>query len=223
MLRLALPVTVAAVAYVALACRIAEIGCAGVGIAGVVVDVRDPEGNQALPATMVVATDGSYADTVGPVVPAYRATLRGPTGPTAELAENRGGDYVVTASKPYWSTATVRVHVPGGRCGDVETQHVQLTVAKLPNAPAVRSVAVAPRFVRFSFCGSGAAASAFVDADAGLAGGVVWQSADTNVVGVSQEGLVTVKSRGITRVSARAVADPTVVGYLTAQVDPTCR
>jgi hypothetical protein len=37
-----------------------------------------------------------------------------------------------------------------------------------------------------------------------------------------EKGIVQAKSRGLTRVSARSVADTTVVGYLTAQVDPVC-
>lgn len=230
MSRTALVFAAVAAVFFAAACHIDFLGdCAGVGIVGIAVDVRDPAGNSALEGTTVVATDGSYADTVGPVVSAYNGSLSGPIGPTANLAENRGGNYEVTATKPYWSTATQRVHVPGGRCGYVETQNLQLTIAKLPSAPPVRSVAVAPRSLRFSFCGSAGAANAFVEVDPGMSNDVTWQSEDTNVVTVSTSGatslaaMVHVKSRGRARVAARAVANPSVVGYLIAQVDPECK
>jgi hypothetical protein len=112
--------------------------------------------------------------------------------------------------------------VPGDRCGNLDTQRIQLTIAKLPNAPAVRSVAVSPRSVRFGFCGSATGAFAYVDGDPGISQNVTWQSDDTTVVAVSAAGMVRVRSHGTTKVRAVAAADTTVVGYLTAQVDPTC-
>lgn len=210
------------------ACDTFATACAGVGIPGIEVDVRDPSGAPALPGAMVVAATfgfsgkSGYADTVGPVVPSYDGSLRGPTGPTAMLAENRRGSYIVTASKPHWTPASQAVEVPGDKCGNVETQRIRLTISMSPTAPRVRSVAVAPRSVRFGFCRSAIAADAFVEADAGLSGSVTWHSEDTTVVTVDDAGIVTVKSRGLTRVGARSVADSTVVGYLVAQVEPVC-
>lgn len=194
--------------------------CAVPGIDGIVVEVRDASGNSALAGSMVVARDGSWADTAGPVVPCSgsRANLM----QNVALADNRRGDYTVTVSKPHWTTASTRVRVPGDRCGLVTTQRVRLEVNLLPGAPPVRSGVVAPRAPRFGFCGSAAGASAYVDAAPGLPGAVTWHSEDPAVATVTEEGMVHVRSRGTTHVTARSVADPAVAGGLVVQVDPTC-
>ncbi|MGH2901636.1 MAG: Ig-like domain-containing protein [Solirubrobacteraceae bacterium] len=138
------------------------------------------------------------------------------------MAENRGGNYTVTVTKPGWTSDSRRVNVPGGSCGYVETQNVRFEISLLPSAPPVRSVAVQPRSVRFGFCGSGAQATAYVDADDGIDRTVTWRSADTTVATVSDKGVVSDKSRGTTKIFARSVADPRVEGSVSVQVDPTC-
>lgn len=210
-------------ASLAAACNL-PIECAGVGIPGIVAEVKDPSGNVVSAGAMVVAQDAdvaTYADTAGPLVVGYDGSLNGPAGSTVMLAWNRDAKYVVTASKPHWTTATANVRVWGGKCGWVEPAHLTLTIEKLPGAPPVRSVAIAPRRLRFGFCGSSARAESFVEADVGISGEVIWFSEDTTVVTVIG-GLVKVKSRGNTRVAARSVADSSIVGYMPVVVDPVC-
>jgi len=195
--------------------------CAGVGIPGIIVEVRTASGAPAALGATLIAVDGAFADTVGP-------TLGNPSGgyvvDSLRIAGvwNRRGQYQVQVSKPYWTTATRLVTVPGGDCGDVETQRVMVTMDRMPGAPAVRSVAVFPRAMRFGFCGSAGYLSAWVEADPGVSGAVRWVSTDSLIASVSDAGLVRDISRGRTTIQAISVADSAVRGIATIQVDPTC-
>jgi hypothetical protein len=160
--------------------------CAGVGMAGIVAEVRTSAGAPAAVGATLIATDGAFADTVGPVVDV-------PTG---------------------WSDSL--------RIGWVETQQIRLTIDPLPGAPPVRGVAVAPRAVRFGYCGSAAQLAAAVDAAPGVDRGVRWTSSDTAVAAVEATGLVRVRSRGRAVVTATAVADSAARGHTEIVVDPVC-
>jgi hypothetical protein len=207
-------------AATASACDLPLGACAGVGIDGIVVEVRQPSGESALAGALIVAREGSYADTAGPVVP-YQGS-RAASAQNEALAENRGGRYTVSVTKPYWTSATQQVRVPGGSCGYVETQHIQMQISQRPGAPPVRSIAIAPRSLRFGFCGSGVAASTYVDANAGIPTAVRWRSENPLVATVSAEGFVSVRSRGITAMVAQVAADTTVSQRMIVQVDPVC-
>jgi hypothetical protein len=211
-------VLIAGVAAIA-ACETPTV-CAGVGIDGILVEVVQPSGESALGGATIIARDGIYADTVGPVVAYPGSPEHGRQA--AALAANRRGLYTVTVTKPFWTSAEQEVRVPGHGCYFVETQNVSMEIALLPDAPEVRSVAVAPRFVKFGFCGSGAEGAAFVEANEGVPSGVLWRSANENVATVDDGGLVLVRSQGITEILAKSVADTTVVGRMVVEVVPTC-
>lgn len=206
------------VAAVGGACSLPTGDCAGVGMYGIIAEVRTSQGAPVANGATMIATDGSFADTVGPVTgfPSNQGPLE------ISGAENRGGNYTVRITKPFWSSVTRTVRVPGGSCGYVETQRIQATIDKLPGAPAVRGVAVDPRSVRFGFCGSGARFNTFVDADSGQPLGLVWTTSDSTVAVVAQDGLVSDRSHGVATIRATSVADPSVFGEIRVVVDPVC-
>jgi hypothetical protein len=215
-------------AWMAAGCDL-PVECAGTGQPGIIVDLHTSSGGSGFVGAMIIAREAragqpGHVDTTGPIVPRANDGTPSLTGQGfAALAWNRGGIYEVTASKPYWTSATQLVAVPAtDRCGGVKTQRISMTIDVQPGAPAVRSVAVDPRWLRFGFCNSSARASALVEGDAGSAADVRWFSEDTNVVTVTSTGVVKVRSRGKTRVGARSLADPAVIGYLEARVDPVC-
>lgn len=207
--------------------------CAGVGYYAVVVTIRDQMGSaQALGAT-VTLYDGSYTeqDSAGDTL-------------SVPAAEERGGrTYDIQVAKPYYDVAWVRgVHAPGGGCVTGHetspvtiTVPVQLTLAA--GAPPVRSLYLLwghvlldrpPYRSSWTF-------TPYLDASAGLPRAVYWRiTGDTASVGFdATTGALTYRclaTSGYLTVTAKAVADTTVVGTASVAVqghpaatgDPPC-
>lgn len=216
---IAVAVTVLSATLAANACSMPFSGdCDGLGEYGIIAEVRTSDGTPAANGAMMIATDGAFADTVGPVI--GFPTNQGPLQISG--VENRGGTYAVRITKPYWTSVTRTVRVPGGSCGYVETQQLQVTLDKLPGAPAIRSVSVQPRSSRFGFCGSGILPQVYVDADPGQPTSVRWSSSDTTVAYVSPDGILRDGTHGTAVVRATSTADPSIYGETTVVVDPRC-
>lgn len=219
-MRIAKPLLIgAAAAAVVLttACeRITQTDCIE-GTPAIEAYVQTSSGTWASPGATVVARAGAYVDTVGPIVFPYYAEQ------APVWLGDRAGTYTVTVHKPFWSTAPTEVTVTEeGRCGYPQTRRITLAMTLDAGAPPVRSVAVAPRWIRFSACGAQGTAVAHVDAESGLSGQVEWRTADSTVATVNDRGVITARGRGSTEIRARAVADTTVVGAVPVAVDATC-
>ncbi|HUE96852.1 MAG TPA: hypothetical protein VMN39_09340 [Longimicrobiaceae bacterium] len=140
-------------------------------------------------------------------------------------ANNEGGNFEVTATKP-WHSPTIlpRVHVPEGPCGVLETVQVEMTIELLPGAPQVRQVVAPPYDYGFggSVCGRPDRIAAYVVAIPEVSQEVVWISRDTTLVkitgvdtgsdGSSIAEIIPVcrADSGVTHIIAMAAADTTV-------------
>lgn len=148
-----------------------------------------------------------------------------------DAGDERIGTFIVDVMKPYYETVTVdNVIPPTDRCG-ARTVDVRVTLRKVPNAPAVRQVVV-PRPISFADGNLEERLFAFVEGDPGISQAVTWTAADTTVVRVTADGMLTSVCRatfGQTHVTATALADPSKSASVTIAVSaapansPRCR
>ncbi len=183
-----------------------NVMCARPGFYGLMVTVRDQLGRpSALGATLIVR-ERAYADTAL----GENDSLR------VGAADNRAGIYSLEVTRPWYRSVEQQgVHVPGDRCGAIETVVVPATLLLETGAPPVRIVVVMPPRAGLGLAGLKLPYSSYVDADPGVDTRVTWEMSDTTVADISSTGVVVSKCRtqyGQAAVIATSVADTTKKG-----------
>lgn len=147
------------------------------------------------------------------------------------------GTYTVEVRRPWWTPvamARVRVANESGNahCPSITAVRLDVILDLAAGAPPVRQVVPDRATLGISsdppFTGGGrggvASVSAVVEADEGVAEGVVWSSADPGIAAVTADGHVTVRCRvtpAETELVVRAVADPSVFAVVPVTVRRT--
>lgn len=186
----------------------AQVVCVGTGGPSVVVEVRDPEGRPAAWGTSVVIEEGAFRDSVDGAHP--MDALRVGAG------ERRPGTYRVRLHRPGYRTAVLEgVRAPPAgdpRCNYAEPADVRrVTLERLPDAPAVRSVVVSPPGLGLGLPDDSLRLDAHVDAAPGVSRALRWSSSDTTVARVSPAGVLRARCRAVPGeavVRATSVANP---------------
>jgi hypothetical protein len=157
--------------------------CGRPGIASIDARIHDDLGRPTAIGAIVTIRKRGYELSVEGFGDSVRVSLND--------GRNESGTFEVLVRKPWHQDVRLaRVEVPGDACGVKQPKRVDVTLPRLPNAPAVRQVVLPPGGVGLN-CGFSVSLLAHVEADDTVSKAVTWVSGDTLVATVSADGRVT--------------------------------
>jgi hypothetical protein len=194
------------------ACESLEAPGALVAVPGIDLRVRDPYGQGEAIGTTVTQVGGP----AGPMQTYAADTLN------IYTAYDVTGKFTLTLTRPYYQDQTIpNITVTPNGCL-VNTTEVPVTLQLAPGAPPLRALDVAGA----SYLGDPGAQAhliAHFDADPNVSRAVTWQVNDTTLATIDANGVATARCPnpgGTLKVTAKAVADPTVSGSASMSVAP---